>query len=59
MAASATNLASDAELIDRLRNGDEAAFTWLVDTDSPSLKRLALGFRGGGSRRRRGRLVAT
>src|SRR5690348_7127578 len=35
---------SEAELIDRLRNGDEAAFTWLVDTYSPSLKRLALVF---------------
>jgi len=36
--------ASEAQLIDRLRNGDEAAFTWLVDTYSPSLKRLALVF---------------
>src|SRR5260370_33807616 len=35
---------SEAELIDRLRDGDEAAFTWLVDTYSPSLKRLALAF---------------
>jgi len=35
---------SEAELIDRLRGGDEAAFTWLVDTYSPSLKRLALAF---------------
>jgi len=35
---------SEAELIDRLRSGDEAAFTWLVDTYSPSLKRLALAF---------------
>lgn len=47
MAVAATKLASDAELIDRLRNGDEAAFTWLVDTYSPSLKRLALGFVAG------------
>jgi RNA polymerase sigma-70 factor (ECF subfamily) len=36
--------ASEAELIDRLRCGDQAAFTWLVDTYSPSLKRLALVF---------------
>jgi RNA polymerase sigma-70 factor, ECF subfamily len=35
---------SDADLIDRLQRGDEAAFTWLVDTYSPSLKRLALVF---------------
>jgi len=35
---------SEAELIERLRHGDEAAFTWLVDTYSPSLKRLALAF---------------
>jgi RNA polymerase sigma-70 factor (ECF subfamily) len=35
---------SEAELIDRLQRGDEAAFTWLVDTYSPSLKRLALVF---------------
>ena len=42
-------LAPDADLIDRLRSGDEAAFTWLVDTYSPSLKRLALGFVAGDS----------
>jgi len=35
---------SEAELIGRLQRGDEAAFTWLVDTYSPSLKRLALVF---------------
>ena len=35
---------SEGELIDRLQRGDEAAFTWLVDTYSPSLKRLALVF---------------
>ena len=35
---------SETDLIDRLRNGDESAFTWLVDTYSPSLKRLALVF---------------
>jgi len=39
-----TKLATEGELIDRLRSGDEDAFTWLVDTYSPSLKRLALGF---------------
>jgi len=39
-----TKLATEAELIDRLRSGDEDAFTWLVDTYSSSLKRLALGF---------------
>jgi RNA polymerase sigma-70 factor (ECF subfamily) len=35
---------SEAELIDQLRSGDEAAFAWLVDNYSPSLKRLALAF---------------
>ena len=35
---------SEAELIDQLRAGDEAAFAWLVDNYSPSLKRLALAF---------------
>lgn len=42
-----TKLATEAELIDRLRSADEGAFTWLVDTYSPSLKRLALGFVAG------------
>ena len=42
-----TKLANEAELIDRLRSGDEDAFTWLVDNYSPSLKRLALGFVAG------------
>lgn len=42
-----TKLATEAELIERLRSGDEDAFTWLVDTYSPSLKRLALGFVAG------------
>ena len=42
-----TKVATEAELIDRLRSGDEGAFTWLVDTYSPSLKRLALGFVAG------------
>lgn len=36
--------ASEADLIDRLRGGDEAAFIWLVDTYSAPLKRLALDF---------------
>ncbi len=44
MALVAAKHTSEAELIDRLRSGDEAAFTWLVDTYSPSLKRLALAF---------------
>ncbi len=44
MALVAAKQTSEAELIDRLRSGDEAAFTWLVDTYSPSLKRLALAF---------------
>ena len=47
VAVPVTKLATEAELIDRLRSGDEAAFTWLVDTYSPSLKRLALGFVAG------------
>jgi len=32
---------ADAELIDRLRAGDESAFAWLVDTYSGPLMRLA------------------
>ena len=47
MAVPVTKLATEAELVDRLRSGDEAAFTWLVDTYSTSLKRLALGFVAG------------
>ena len=39
-----TQVAGQSELIDRLKAGDEAAFSWLVDTYSPSLKRVALGF---------------
>jgi RNA polymerase sigma-70 factor, ECF subfamily len=35
---------SDAELIDRLRMGDEAAFAWLIDTYSAPLLRLAVTF---------------
>lgn len=34
----------EVDLIDRLRNGDEAAFVCLVNTHSASLKRLALAF---------------
>ena len=44
MALLAAKHSSETELIGRLRGGDEAAFTWLVDTYSPSLKRLALAF---------------
>lgn len=44
MAVSLTHRALEDDLIERLRNRDEVAFTWLVDTYSPSLKRLALGF---------------
>ena len=47
MAVTLAKLATEAELIERLRSGDEGAFTWLVDTYSPSLKRLALGFVAG------------
>ena len=35
---------SDAELIDRLRSCDEAAFAWLIDTYSAALLRLAVTF---------------
>src|SRR6266849_9251639 len=35
---------AEADLIDRLRGGDEAAFVCLVNTYSASLKRLALAF---------------
>jgi RNA polymerase sigma-70 factor, ECF subfamily len=35
---------AEADLIDRLRRGDEAAFVCLVNTYSPSLRRLALAF---------------
>jgi RNA polymerase sigma-70 factor (ECF subfamily) len=35
---------SDAELIDRLRTGDEAAFVGMIDTYSAPLLRLALAF---------------
>jgi RNA polymerase sigma-70 factor (ECF subfamily) len=36
--------ASDAELIDRLRSGDESAFAWLIDLYSAPLMRLAQAF---------------
>jgi RNA polymerase sigma-70 factor (ECF subfamily) len=39
-AASASRTA-DAALVDRLRNGDESAFAWMVDTYSAPLMRLA------------------
>src|SRR5260370_39912276 len=35
---------AEADLIDRLRGGDEAAFVCLVNAYSASLKRLALAF---------------
>jgi len=35
---------SDADLIDRLRGGDEAAFVWMVNTYGGPLRRLALAF---------------
>jgi RNA polymerase sigma-70 factor, ECF subfamily len=35
---------AEADLIDRLRGGDEAAFVCLVNTHSASLRRLALAF---------------
>lgn len=41
---SSVTVASETELIERLRVGDEAAFVWLVDAYSPALKRLALAF---------------
>src|SRR5690242_3194034 len=44
VALKAEDRGSEAALIDRLQRGDEAAFTWLVDAYSPSLKRLALVF---------------
>ena len=44
VALKAGDRTSEAELIDRLRRGDQAAFIWLVDTYSPSLKRLASAF---------------
>lgn len=47
MAVALTKLAPEAELIERLKCGDEAAFTWLVDSYSPSLKRLAMSFVAG------------
>ncbi len=36
--------ADDGVLVDALRAGDEAAFAWLIDRYSPSLRRLARNF---------------
>jgi RNA polymerase sigma-70 factor (ECF subfamily) len=44
MVATAAKRSAEADLIDRLRGGDEATFVCLVDSYSPSLKRLALAF---------------
>jgi RNA polymerase sigma-70 factor (ECF subfamily) len=35
---------SDADLVDRLRTGDESAFVWMVDTWSPLMLRVARGY---------------
>jgi RNA polymerase sigma-70 factor, ECF subfamily len=40
----AASRASDAQLIERLRNGDESAFAWLIDVYSAPLMRLAQAF---------------
>jgi RNA polymerase sigma-70 factor (ECF subfamily) len=37
---------SDAQLVDALRRGDEAAFRQLIDAHSPSLMRVARGYVG-------------
>ncbi len=44
MVLTAETRSSEADLIDRLRSGDEAAFVCLVNTYSAPLKRLALAF---------------
>jgi len=44
MAPIAEMRSAEADLIDRLRDGDEAAFVCLVNAYSASLKRLALAF---------------
>lgn len=44
MAPTAETFSAEADLVDRLRGGDEAAFVCLVNTYSASLKRLALAF---------------
>jgi RNA polymerase sigma-70 factor (ECF subfamily) len=44
VALKAEDRTSESELIDRLQRGDQDAFTWLVDTYSPSLRRVALVF---------------
>ena len=44
MGPAAKMRSAEAELIDRLRGGDEAAFVCLVNAYSASLRRLALAF---------------
>jgi RNA polymerase sigma-70 factor (ECF subfamily) len=44
MVATAYKRCAEADLIDRLRGGDEGAFVCLVNTYSASLKRVALAF---------------
>ncbi len=44
MAPAAEMRSADADFIDRLRGGDEAAFVSLVNAYSASLRRLALAF---------------
>src|SRR5713226_1788857 len=44
MALAAEMRSADADFIDRLRGGDEAAFVCLVNTYSASLRRVALAF---------------
>jgi hypothetical protein len=44
MVAAPEKRSAEADLIDRLRGGDEEAFVCLVNTYSASLKRVALAF---------------
>jgi hypothetical protein len=44
MVAAPEKRSAEADLIDRLRGGDEEAFVYLVNTYSASLKRVALVF---------------
>src|SRR6266849_3359920 len=44
MAPTTETRSPEADLLDRLRNGDEATFVCLVNTYSASLKRLAMAF---------------
>ena len=44
MPVTPATLSLDAELVDRLRAGDESAFAWLVDSYSSTLMRLARSF---------------